>query len=316
MDDKSANTARLVALDWGTSSLRAWLLGDDGEVIDARTARRGIMQVDNGDFAGVYRELIGDWVAAHGELPALACGMIGSRGGWAEAAYVDCPAELAGLADRLLRIDADPVALHVVPGVMQPPGGRALPDVMRGEETQVLGALAVAPELAGRGLLVLPGTHCKWVHIADHRLAAFTTYMTGELFAVLRRHSILGKPAGERETGFDAVAFDLGVDTARATGHAGLAAALFSTRSRMLAGEITADATPDYLSGLLIGDELRSAIVGLDGVPPLRLIGDAALCARYRRALARFDVDDVAEIPDAARLGLWRIAAAAGLVTT
>ncbi len=110
-------------------------------------------------------------------------------------------------------------------------------------------------------------------------------------------------------------AFELGVDTARETGEAGIAAALFSTRSRMLAGEITAEATPDYLSGLLIGDELRSATVGLDPMPPLRLIGDEALCARYRRAFARFDVEDVAEIPDAARLGLWRIAEAAGLVT-
>lgn len=314
MDDKSANTARLIALDWGTSSLRAWLLADDGEVIDARTARRGIMQIEDGDFAAVYRDVVGDWVDMHGDLPALACGMIGSRGGWAEAAYVECPAELAGLADRLLRIEADPVALHIVPGVMQPPGGRVLPDVMRGEETQVLGALAVAPELAERGLLVLPGTHCKWVHIADHRLTAFTTYMTGELFAVLRKHSILGKPAHDSELPSDTAAFELGVDTARETGEAGIAAALFSTRSRMLVGEITAEATPDYLSGLLIGDELRSATVGLDKVPPLRLIGDAALCARYRRALARFDVDDVAEIPDAARLGLWRIAEVAGLV--
>ncbi|MGB7757813.1 MAG: 2-dehydro-3-deoxygalactonokinase [Salinisphaera sp.] len=314
MDDKSANTARLIALDWGTSSLRAWLLADAGEVIDARTARRGIMQVEDGDFAAVYRELIGDWISVHGDLPALACGMIGSRGGWAEAAYVHCPAALAGLADRLLKIDADPVPLHVVPGVMQAPGGGALPDVMRGEETQVLGALAAAAELAERGLLVLPGTHSKWVHIADRRLTGFTTYMTGELFAVLRKHSILGKPAGDREAPTDTAAFELGVDTARETGEAGIAAALFSTRSRMLAGEITAEATPDYLSGLLIGDELRSATVGLDQMPPLRLIGDEALCARYRRAFARFDVEDVAEIPDAARLGLWRIAEAAGLV--
>ncbi|HET7313554.1 2-dehydro-3-deoxygalactonokinase [Salinisphaera sp.] len=316
MDDKSANTARLIALDWGTSSLRAWLLADNGEAIDTRTARRGIMQVADDAFAAAYREIIGDWIAVHGDLPVLACGMIGSRGGWAEAAYVDCPAELCALAGRLLKVEADPVPLYIVPGVMQQAGEGALPDVMRGEETQVLGALAVAPELAERGLLVLPGTHCKWVHIADHRLAAFSTYMTGELFAVLRKHSILGKPIGRNESAIDTEAFDFGVDSARAAGTAGLAAALFSTRSRMLAGELAAEATPDYLSGLLIGDELRSALAGLERVPPLRLIGDDALCGRYRRALARFDIDDAAEIPDAARSGLWRIAEAAGLLLT
>ncbi|MES1937738.1 2-dehydro-3-deoxygalactonokinase [Salinisphaera hydrothermalis] len=315
MDDKSLNTARLIALDWGTSSLRAWLLGEEGEVIDARAAKRGIMQVEDGDFAGVYREIVGDWIAVHGELPALACGMIGSRGGWAEAEYVDCPAELSVLADRLLTIDADPVSLRVVPGVMQPSGPGVRPDVMRGEETQVLGALSAAPELAERGVLVLPGTHCKWVHIAEHRLAAFTTYMTGELFAVLRHHSILGKPAADRDGITDDKAFELGVDTAREAGAAGLSSILFSARSRMLAGEIAAESTPDYLSGLLIGDELRSALTGVGEVPPLRLIGDDALCRRYRHALARFGIEDVAEIPDAARIGLWRIAEAAGLLT-
>ncbi|WP_423821127.1 2-dehydro-3-deoxygalactonokinase [Salinisphaera sp. SPP-AMP-43] len=315
MTDDAKPTPRLIAVDWGTSSLRAWLLADQGYVVDARSAKRGIMQIADGDFATVFRELVGDWVATYGELPALACGMIGSRGGWAEAEYVDCPADLASLAKRLLRVEAEPVPLHIVPGVMQPSGAGRLPDVMRGEETQVLGALAIAPELAERGLLVLPGTHCKWVRIADQRLNAFTTYMTGELFAVLREHSILGKPAGPDTAPVDTAAFELGVDTARDAGAAGVAATLFSTRSRMLAGELSAEATPDYLSGLLIGDELRSVLAAHHELPPLRLIGDQALCGRYRRALARFDIDDVADVPDAACTGLWRIADAAGLLS-
>lgn len=305
--------ARLIALDWGTSSLRAWLLADAHTVLDSRQAKQGIMQVADGDFEGVYRALIGDWVAANGALPVIACGMIGSTGGWAEAAYASCPADLSDLAAHLLRVDAAPAPLHIVPGVMQRSTGARLADVMRGEETQVLGAMTLAPELVDNGLLVLPGTHCKWVAIEGGRLAAFTTYMTGELFAVLRQHSILGKPAGDRPS--DAPeAFSLGVDTARDAEVGGLSAALFSARSRMLAGEIEAGATLDYLSGLLIGDELRSALGAFERVPPLRLIGDEALCARYRRALARFGVVDVAEIADAARTGLWHIAESAGLL--
>lgn len=314
MLDANQHHARLIALDWGTSSLRAWLMADQNEILDSRSAKQGIMQVADRDFESVYRDLIGDWIAEHGELPVLACGMIGSRGGWAEAAYADCPADLSDLAGHLLPVAAEPATLHIVPGVMQRSGQGRLADVMRGEETQVLGALQAAPELADDGLLVLPGTHCKWVTIEAGRLAAFTTYMTGELFAVLRGHSILGRPAAD--SGADSPeAFALGVDTARAAGARGMAAALFSVRSRMLAGEIDACDTPDYLSGLLIGDEIRSVLADRETVPPLRLIGDEALCARYRDALARFGIDDVAEIADAARSGLWHIAESAGLLT-
>lgn len=305
------STARLIAIDWGTSSLRAWLMGDAGAVLESRRTKQGIMQVADGDFESVYRDLIGDWIAEHGELPVIACGMIGSRGGWAEAAYADCSADLADFAKHLLPVAARPVPLHIVPGVIQRSGPDRLADVMRGEETQVLGA---APELADEGWLVLPGTHCKWVTIRDGCLTHFATYMTGELFAVLCEQSILGRPVGDSATD-SPEAFILGVDTARDAGSAGMAATLFSARSRLLAGEIEADAVRDYLSGLLIGDELRSVLARREAIPPLCLVGDAALCARYRRAMARFAMDEAAEIADAARDGLWRIAESAALLT-
>lgn len=314
MQEPDRYPPRLIAIDWGTSSLRAWLLAGADAVCDSRSARQGIMQVADGDFEAVYRDLIGDWIAAHGALPVLASGMIGSSNGWAEAAYVACPAALDRLADELLPVPATPAPLSIVPGMQQRSAPGQLADVMRGEETQVLGALAASADLAAKGLLVLPGTHCKWVTVKDGRIVGFNTYMTGELFAVLKAHSILGKPAADGAED-SPEAFSLGVDTARAAGPAGVASTLFSTRSRLLAGEITASATLDYLSGLLIGDELRSVLATRNRVPPLRLIGDDALCDRYRAALARFEIDDVAVVVNAAQRGLWHIAESAGLLT-
>jgi len=320
-DQANTQTAALIALDWGTSSLRAWLLDAHGQVLDQRAERQGIMQIADGDFARVYHDLVAEWVQTHGPLPALACGMIGSRNGWVEAPYVDTPADPSTLANQLTRIDTGAGPLHIVPGVMQAERGTQLPDVMRGEETQVLGALAGHPALGDDALLVLPGTHCKWVVIQQGRVTGFTTYMTGELFAVLREHSILGRPAREAgdaatpsESDTQARAFALGVDTAREAGATGIAAVLFSTRSRMLVGELQASDTLSYLSGLLIGDELRSVFSCLQDTPSLCLIGDANLCDRYTRALARFDRHDAILIEDAARHGLWQIAQAAHLV--
>ncbi|MDA3921617.1 MAG: 2-dehydro-3-deoxygalactonokinase [Salinisphaera sp.] len=307
---------RLIAIDWGTSSLRAWLMANEHDVVDSRSAEQGIMQIESGGFETVYRELIGDWTDEYGALPVVACGMIGSRGGWSETAYVECPADLSELARHLQAVNTPPAPFYIVPGVIQHTGGNRLANVMRGEETQALGALSAAAELADHGRLIMPGTHCKWVTIDQGRLTEFTTYMTGELFAVLRQHSILGRPARASEPRNSEAAFIQGVDTARGMGCVGIGAALFSTRSRVMAGELEAEASLDYLSGLLIGDELRSALGRDDAHVPLRLIGDPALCHRYQRALARFDVTEVSVIEDAARHGLWQIATAAGLIPT
>ena len=162
----------LVALDWGTTSLRAWLLDGRGRVLDSARAPRGVMQVAGGDFAGA----LGDVTAAWPSLPAIAAGMVGSAQGWVEAPYLPCPASPGDLAGAL--VQAPGRELWIVPGVLRP-GDH--PDVMRGEETQIAGALALRPDLAADARLVLPGTHSKWARVSAGRVASFTTYMTGEV---------------------------------------------------------------------------------------------------------------------------------------
>mgnify|MGYP001406183472 CR=1 FL=1 len=211
MTDNHTSPAALIAVDWGTSSLRAWLLDADGQVLDARRSDQGLMQVANSDFAGTYHALVHDWVRAHGRCPAIACGMIGSQGGWHEVPYIETPAAPASLAERLAVIDTEAGAFHIVPGVMQAPAAGRLADVMRGEETQSLGALALDPTLAASARLITPGTHSKWITVEDGRLGTFATYMTGELYALLTAHSILGRPAQACAETPDPAAFDLGV---------------------------------------------------------------------------------------------------------
>ncbi len=301
----------LVGLDWGTSALRAYLLGADGVVLERRAEPWGVMQLPGGDFAAAFDAVTGAWRARHPGVPVVAAGMVGSAQGWVHVPYRPCPAGVDELAAALA--PAHGGALHVVPGVAQL-GDR--PDVMRGEETQIAGALARHPALAAGALLVLPGTHSKWAHVAGGRVRAFATYLTGELFAALRDHSILGRPA--REAGAapapdDAdAAFARGVLAARDSA-AGVAPLLFSARALVLAERLAADASVDYLSGLLVGDEVRGGLAGR-AAEPLALVGEPALCRRYAAALRLFGVADVPVVDDAAPGGLWRIAERAGLV--
>jgi 2-dehydro-3-deoxygalactonokinase len=308
-------TPALIGLDWGTSSLRAHLIAADGGVLETRRQPWGILHLPEGGFPAAYRGMVGDWRDRWPALPALAAGMIGSRQGWHEVAYVPCPADTAAIAAGLESIDVDGGRLAIVPGVVQ---RGHLPDVLRGEETQILGALALDPALAADSLLVLPGTHSKWVTVRAGRLERFSTHMTGELFAVLRDHSILGRPARESiGAGNDCdEAFLRGLRTARESGAAGVAGRLFSTRSLFLVGDLPAEATLHYLSGLLVGEEIRGGLAARNNAAPRRLavIGDPGLCARYRLAFTEFAIDSPSVIDDTAAAGLWRIAVAAGLV--
>ncbi|HEY0779416.1 MAG TPA: 2-dehydro-3-deoxygalactonokinase [Gemmatirosa sp.] len=335
MTQTNAETPGLIALDWGTSSLRAYLLGAaSGTVLDRRAGPWGVTRVPEGDFAAVLDAVIGAWRARSPGLPAIASGMIGSSRGWVDVPYCSCPAGLDELAAALASVPDD--ALRIVPGLVRP--GDA-PDVMRGEETEILGALALRPELALRSVLVLPGTHSKWVTVAGGRIENFATYMTGELFAVLRDHSILGGAARDAavddaavdDTGVDETrveetavraAFARGVTAARESA-GGLAPILFSARALVVTGRLAAGASLDYVSGMLIGDELRCGLAGM-GVPAvgatpdaalrIALVGDAALCRRYAAAFRLWGVGDVAVVDGAAPAGLWRIARRAALV--
>ena len=301
----------LLALDWGTSTLRACLLGAGGAVVERRTEPWGVMHLPDGGFAAAFERTTGGWRARWPALPVIAAGMVGSSQGWVQVPYRPCPVGVDDLAAALVPVEGG--ALHVVPGVMQLD---ERPDVMRGEETQVVGALDLHPRLAERALLVLPGTHAKWVRVADGRLDAFATYMTGELFAVLRDHSILGRAARATSAADPAAAdaaFARGVLAARDAA-SGVAPLLFGARALPLLGWLAPEAGLDYLSGLLIGDELRCGLA--DGAERLALVGDGALCRRYAAALRLFGLEDVPVIEGAAEQGLWCIARRAGLVTT
>lgn len=309
-------TAALIGLDWGTTSLRAYLLAADGAILDRRASAQGIMAVAGGDFAGVLAATVGDWRQAHPGIPLLASGMIGSRQGWREAPYCPCPARLADVAagGAEVRLD-DGGSLRILPGLSFVDRD-GVPEVMRGEEVQIFGAVGAATE---RCLVVLPGTHSKWAVVADGRIDAFSTYMTGETFAALRGHTILGRLM--EGDGDDADAFAQGVDAARGMEAAGgLLRRLFSARTLPLFGRLPATGVASYLSGLLIGAEVAGALgwcaaAGVNArAAPIVLVGNDVLSRLYAAAMARFDMAATSAPADVAALGQWRVARAAGLV--
>jgi 2-dehydro-3-deoxygalactonokinase len=301
-----AAPAALIGIDWGTSTARAYRFDVGGNVVGERSAPLGVQKVEAGRFRAALETLLG------GEIPAgsplLACGMIGSRQGWVEVPYLDCPADLTAIAAALAKV-SDP-ALAIVPGLMCRDAD-GVPDVMRGEETQILGALQ---EASSRQAVVLPGTHSKWVLAAESGIETFATFMTGELYAVLREHSILGRLAA---AGSDPGAFERGVRSSLVS-RVGLSHELFSARTLALTDALASAGVADYLSGLLIGAEVAAGRRWLESraADSLRmtLVGEAMLCSRYRRAFAFAGVDADIGPSDAAARGLWRIAQRARMV--
>jgi 2-dehydro-3-deoxygalactonokinase len=292
--------ARLIALDWGSTRLRVFLLGNGGEVLATRQSNDGAASLSGADaYAAALADLVGDWRADQPSLKLLACGMIGSQYGWREAPYVRCPADAAALAGQVLAVDD---AMSIVPGLVD---DAAQPDVMRGEETQIVGALALHPELADDACLVLPGTHSKWARVRGGKVTGFATHMTGELFALLRQHSVLNRlmPA-DGSSPASPEAFLKGVDAAREQG--GLGHQLFAVRTLGLFKKLGAEQLPDYLSGLLIGHELASELKG--DAPRVALIGDPALCGRYAQALRHLGQPAPLLLDNTAPAGLWTLA--------
>jgi 2-dehydro-3-deoxygalactonokinase len=298
----------LVAIDWGTSAARAYRLDAEGCVQDRRAVPLGIRHVRDARFEPALAKLLGDWHAD--PVPRIACGMIGSRQGWVEAPYVDCPASLTALADRVVHAPQD--ALTIVPGVATRDAA-GIPDVMRGEETQLLGA--VGPDERGV-LAILPGTHSKWARVEHGRIVDFTTFMTGELYGLLIEHSMLGRLAGHEPGRFSRDAFSRGA--ARGLDEGELSHDLFGARTLALTGGLRSEDVADWLSGLLIGREIRAARAWAlrAGIDPssARVIGADALVERYELALADAGILASHGRGDAAARGLWRIAARAGIV--
>lgn len=304
----------LIGLDWGSTSLRAWLIAADGAVLEERKADKGASILDgHAAFAVAFDEVTLEWRAACPGLPVLACGMVGSSHGWLDVPYVRCAAGQAELAAGMARVPGGPC---IVPGLLYDAPGLP-PDLMRGEETQILGALHAEPRLFEASCIVLPGTHSKWAQVAHGQVTRFSTYMTGELYALLRQHSVLGRliaaePAGDRE------AFLEGVDAAYQHGEEGLSHQLFAVRTLGVTQRMRAGALADYLSGLLIGHEIRSGLAwraqaGLAD-RPLVLVGEPRLCARYADALAHVRAPASRVLDNVAPAGLLAVARAAGLL--
>ncbi len=315
-------TPALIALDWGTSSLRGYLMAHDGTVIVQRTGGRGIMQVADGQFETALNALCGDWLTAYPSATLITSGMIGSKQGWHEAPYCPCPANASAIAAAVIALPiANGRVLHIVPGVSFIDAASGVPDVMRGEETQIIGA--VPP--TGTHLCVLPGTHSKWAWVRDGAIERFSSWMTGEVYATLTQHTILGRLM-QLDAPHDEAAFARGVQY----GHANPAALLnriFSARTLGLFDQLGAAALPSYLSGLLIGAEMggitqpgaaapasSAAVKCPERSPHLILLGSHQLTARYESACRLTGWHVTTGPEECAAHGMHRIASAAGLL--
>jgi len=287
----------LVAVDWGTTSLRGALLDGTGRVLEEKSAPLGILNVPDSDFAGVFSAQFAEWRTS-GRL-CLMSGMIGSRQGWREAPYAPCPAGLADVAQRLRWIEPGRVA--IVPGLSIEQDG--VPDVMRGEEVQIFGALRLTG--LSDGQFVLPGTHSKWVTVRGGKVVGFRTFMTGEVYGLLTQHSILARTT-EAGAPLDEGKFLEGVGRARHG--SGLLHEAFGARALALFERLPPPQSASYLSGLLIGDELRAQALGGDVV----LIGAPALTMRYALALRHAGVATRTLGTEATWAGLMALHAAMG----
>lgn len=319
MNLATPQTPELLALDWGTSSLRAFLMRA-GKIIESRHSDHGIQHLPELGIAGyqqAFAQIAGDWLQEWPQLPVVASGMVGSAQGWREAPYIRCPADIGALAAQNTSVASGlgPNIL-IAPGVLFDDVGH-LPDVMRGEEIQIAGALRGNAQWTQRCCIVLPGTHSKWVHIEAGRIVRFSTYLTGELFSVLRKHSILGRlmpDLAESKPEPDVSAFGLGLATAQKSGAGDFTHQIFASRTLGLTKRLPPASLADYLSGLLIGHELMSGLKDAQDNSPLILIGDPALCDRYAQSLDYLGQSECTVLENTAPAGLWDLARSAGLL--
>lgn len=299
-DNIAAGEIAWIALDWGTSHLRAWAMSAENTPLARADSRSGMGRLDRQGYEPALLELVGNWLAPGGRTEIIACGMVGARQGWVEAPYAPVPwtpgarpaAVAAPVADARLSV-------HILPGLSQ----KSPADVMRGEETQIAGVLHSHPGF--EGVVCLPGTHSKWAEILTGELVSFRTFMTGELFALLSessvlRHSVAG--AGD----WDDAAFDEGLARGLSGGR-DLSAAFFSIRAESLLAGLSPAAAAARLSGMLIGWELAGARPWWLG-REVALVGAPHLCGLYERALRAQGVS--VRIEDAEAMALAGLIAA------
>lgn len=293
--------SNLIAIDWGTSSFRAYLIDGAGDILQKSVAEQGILSVENGAFEQVLAAELGKFSDLSPGTPIIAAGMITSRQGWCETPYIPCPVGAEDLAANLVPYEsADLGTIWFVPGVNQliPE-----PDIMRGEESQLAGIIT-SEEMAA----IMPGTHSKWVEVKDQAVLRFKTFMTGEIFAIVMKHSILGSVAG---TIWNDLAFKEGVRRGFSFNQTGstLLSELFQVRVKTIMGREPEADSSSHVSGMLIGCEIGEAVrSGFTAIEKKIIIGDAGLAGIYRMALLECGFDAEVGLEDLSALGLYRIA--------
>ena len=302
----SLSNATLIGIDWGTTSCRAFLIDANGMVLARQSSAEGIMQIPDRTFQQVLLRLLEPWLQQV-RVPIIASGMITSRNGWQETAYLNAPASTEDLAQAIIQVEGmtEPL-LYFVTGVTVNNDGQI--DVMRGEETQIAGALQ---HTGTDGHYVMPGTHSKWVVTRGNNIDNFRTFMTGEVFAALRRHTILGSLM---TTGpFQKDSFSQGVQVGRRAG-ATLLNVLFSARTKPLFDQLAKEKVADYLSGMLIGAEIQGALSLYDAPATVTIVGRDDLADRYEIALTICGVSCTRAPEDLVAHGHFAIATSAGLL--
>lgn len=285
----------MIAINWGTSNFRAYKVDARGNVEAEKSSGRGAVAVLPGGFQDALIAEVGEWLDA-GENKILMCGMAGARRGWKEAPYLTVPASFEQVLDAVIKVDVEGLDVRIVPGVIGADQS-GVPEVMRGEETEIFGCTTQPGTYVH---FCLPGTHSKWVQVEDEKIVAFSTSMTGEIFKAVREHTILHSCTQHEPNDDDA--FLQGVARAKQAGE--LEHQLFGVRTLVLTGRMKETSASSYLSGLMIGREVRAMAWKDDDV---HLVGDPALCALYEKTLREFGVNSTMESAGAALRGLVRI---------
>lgn len=302
--------AKLIGLDWGTTSFRAFLINEDGLILDKKTSKNGILSVVDKDFEGTLLNEINLWLEQNESLPIIASGMITSRNGWLETPYLNLPSNIDGFAGALTHFKiSNGLFIHFITGASYE-DSKGIPDIMRGEETQIIGSL----DNNNDDIFLLPGTHSKWAKTEDENILSFASFMTGEVYAALKDHTILGALM-ENEDQSNEYAFSNGVED-RLKENVSIMHQIFTARTLPLFDRMKNSEIADYLSGLLIGEEIKSALnqydVSNDNI--VNIIGRGDLAARYAKALDIFDIKYKIIGDDVTAMGHYKIAMKAGLV--
>ena len=276
----------LIAIDWGISSFRAFLLGKDGQILERHTAEMGIMKVTDNDFPGFFNRLLDDWLSTHIEAPILMSGMIGSEQGWSLAPHIKLPASLKDLAAKLHPVKiSNKRTGYIVPGLTTA-GPTGVHDIIRGEETQIMGAFK--EKIPAECVLCLPGTHSKWVTLTDGIVTDFNTSLTGEALDVLTNYSILGRLIEKKDTD-SSKSFIQGLLRSRDAG--GLLHHLFGVRSQGFYQKIDKHELKAYLAGILIGHEITGMKEIHSNLKSITIVGGKKISKVYEKAFDFFSID-------------------------